>query len=464
MYSVSNSPRRLAKVVGDGQVEEYPAKKVEFFNGESQEIINCVQYYPWFGNLEEDFDLCYIITIGPKMIHGFMESENDEYGDDDDDDGWNDDWFYDPITNCVYSKTETQPYFNQLAYGYYFRSDYPTDIISINNEKLTRTSYNREGYGAHSASIEGIGPAFVCNYEDIPRKISPSVICEVHVPGMGNPVTETDFLRNLELYKFADEGKNNIFQWPETLRTDRVWVYGILNENDGSYVESYCRFGDWEKKGLCMYRPFYEYKRMYWPDVTKSEAFTSDNGGHLPVAYLREEVGRIHFPNDENESKGIIYDFNEPSEYYSYSAYECPNVKDATFALEPSDKENWSEPEFSHIEIAGESRAKVKMKSSQGYVLESIEGIGVINRGFLPYIYGDVDDIAIPYLARYCDGNETTLCEFAKRPWDESNVETLGYTEKRTDMVYDLHGRPVANPQPGSIYIRNDRKIVMPAN
>ena len=91
-----------------------------------------------------------------------------------------------------------------------------------------------------------------------------------------------------------------------------------------------------------------------------------------------------------------------------------------------------------------------------------VEGIGISNTAYGSYIAGKV----VRYLLWVKDdaGNIIfTQDDFRSPSYSEnSGVSDIEYESQVDDRIYDLYGRPVAKPQPGTIYIRRGHKFVQP--
>lgn len=101
--------------------------------------------------------------------------------------------------------------------------------------------------------------------------------------------------------------------------------------------------------------------------------------------------------------------------------------------------------------------------------IQFIEGIGAAGKGhFAYYVLYDIDSlippigISAPSMASllwevYDNGERVYACEQA------ASVENISFTYSNAESIekiYDLHGCPISNPLPGTIYIRDGKKFV----
>ena len=192
-----------------------------------------------------------------------------------------------------------------------------------------------------------------------------------------------------------------------------------------------------------------------------------DAGADEIIAYLREENGKIYrYLNVEGWPKEtLLYDFSLTTgkEYHILCTGNYPTYSNTQIRIQNTDsidsfgykllKQTWEIPEI---------------PIPLGYY--AIESLGICNGGTLENIFfgpfatnGDGNTM----LVRAVDPDGTLLylnkyAENAEKLYDQvlsaDGVEII--PEAGNGKIYDLMGREIRDPQPGTVYIRNGKKYV----
>lgn len=91
-----------------------------------------------------------------------------------------------------------------------------------------------------------------------------------------------------------------------------------------------------------------------------------------------------------------------------------------------------------------------------------VEGIGISNTAYGSYLPGMV--VRYVLWVKDAEGNIIfTQDDFRAPSYSEnSGMDAIGSEGQVDDRIYDLYGRPVANPLSGTVYIRRGHKFVQP--
>lgn len=351
--------------------------------------------------------------------------------------------------------------------------DIITDLIYVDDKK-TRRRYTENHYG-YLFFVDGIGVSSGMCVERIPGTPVPKgadttwYLVQVRDDGKVT-FDRSDFYQDIE---------NKPFSEIRMVREDRVWVYGGRNA-DGSFYKSYCRFGPAVRFGVWDYNPFTEFRRETWQDPARLGDYTVTDGGVIPDALIREQCGTVYMANPEKENEEYcLYMFNT-LHMLSYRDWVVPPdvptsegelyIPDMTFSTDYGDflefvfyvPEFW--PIFGEMEIDGEKRLTYYYHMNGRDEPVVVEGIGITSMGTLPYNFhpDHIPEEGCPRLLEYRDADGKVIHKFA----DFSEVTGIsGVAETEGDLsedqrMFDLFGREIRDPQPGTVYVRGGRKFV----
>lgn len=260
------------------------------------------------------------------------------------------------------------------------------------------------------------------------------------------------------------------------IREDRIWEYDI----DGSDIWKF-KFDGTERINDKTY-----HKLVYW-SAKQEQSIVSQT-----VAYMRESGNEVYLLlQQENLEIDQIGTFPVPKNQeiclYRFGMY---GENKTVFENIPVNTDYWNlfnlEAELSTLNLPvfckvlthnGKNwNAKLYHKGERNYdwfdgfsgndnsQLTIIEGIGNVGRGFL-HAPGCVNapiskDSAGSFFRRQTDlyGNVVFDAEWVT---DQSGVTDIkSESGRHDDKSYDLQGKPLENPQPGTIYIQNGEKHI----
>ena len=181
-------------------------------------------------------------------------------------------------------------------------------------------------------------------------------------------------------------------------------------------------------------------------DVEAKKLAMEDIGKESPIIYaiVKEVDKQLFFYYDELEKWSPIMDFS-----CGKGEYTLPASDSGVMDLEPFLVE-----EEGIIKLYDKEYRYLKMFNQ--YWIEGIGSPSMTTLTFFPV--PTCDDVPIPRL------DECYLGDILLFSWDEwqrlSSVNPIMTDALERSIIFDLHGREVSNPLPGSIYIRNGKKFV----
>ena len=242
-------------------------------------------------------------------------------------------------------------------------------------------------------------------------------------------------------------GRSEARDYLPFLEDGKEWVYGDSNArtNPPRAVDEWVQ----ETLGKDTLIDNRLWRQMLWRFSSTKSNFTGETSTGF---YFYEEDGAVYaVAGDEN-----TLDFS------TYSGHMDMN-------LEIGDRYLMSEVvKVDSIKVRGVVRKRITLRSRMELEPDAffVEGIGPSSTAYASYMPGNV----VRYLlwVKDKDGNVVFIQEDFRAPSysENSGIENIESGNKVDDSIYDydLYGHRVANPAPGTIYVRRGRKFVQPCS
>lgn len=290
------------------------------------------------------------------------------------------------------------------------------------------------------------------------------------------------------------------------IRSNRIWVYNgfTMKYDDGEYYDlgarHFYRFGEQLTINNKEYTSFELYKTQYFkmkpfPDDNQIDSIYTVMRADSPKYYIREdESGSVYVLGEESEPNEIritsVCDQDSEHNYVDCALYNF-NAPDGSLMPGVGIDGNYIQGDLcaqyynETIEIDGEACrqydiAWANLDKEKDYNFKEhcingfgfIEGIGITSNGCLAdyEIFFEASFVGknefFPGQYSYLDGifdeNENPIFIFSTR----LSKYLSEYKPSQNDLnlgeskVYDLYGRQITTPLPGTVYIRDGKKCI----
>ena len=260
---------------------------------------------------------------------------------------------------------------------------------------------------------------------------------------------------------FAMQAAEPMVKLGKTWHYDKTYAMfdDEISESDKKYSGT-CSFTD------SIVRNGHTYYRFEW-----------DNGDPT-IIYLRQDGEKVYRYWDTTDEEIIaktggeilLYDFSLKEgdvyqTYYSQSFEEMYYVYPLDMYVNSAGTVmiKGHERKYQYLATYGWSPFDPNDLPREGSGLLVIEGIGP-RRGFIsePFEFWPYDGGVrlVYYTTKVCDGDEVIFTGDDFKLFTAGVEEVLDGGCVKDGKMYDIMGREVKNPQPGSVYIRNGRKFV----
>ena len=269
-----------------------------------------------------------------------------------------------------------------------------------------------------------------------------------------------------------------------TIREDRVWCYWGHRGPNYDDLLHHIHFPGTVEVGGKTYRKGILFKTVKYDYVVDQNAYTvaEETDRSVTMYYLREEDGKIYqlqhsddtgYPyrvtgslpenlNPDDYCEGILYDWSLMEGDVFVPEIDCDGGYYGDMVVEYGD----------NITVDGEECRVMGFSSFPPFSVNEypfIEGIGCTFNGTVGHYYFDMlagggGSDSVPEIDSYlkCVYNGEGKLIYGEEVKLADGVNDI-ITDKADDteaQVYDLMGRRVTNPLPGSVYVRNGRKFV----
>lgn len=246
----------------------------------------------------------------------------------------------------------------------------------------------------------------------------------------------------------------------KTVVEGRYWNYGYLWNNELKELKGFHFKGTIEinKKIYSVFR-----------DTDEKEVAYMRESHHQVYLYCGENAPTdfvINLPYTVIDDELLIYDFTlidntvfETLSFGESTSYQFPqNPEIMECYVIKTDLLN-DDNKFKEIDF----KLLREMDTQSPYSIHYfIEGIGCID-GFLPFPcieYLKTHDFSYSFISLLSVEDEQGNIIFRPEMLSGTNDISNEHILPETSSIFDLHGREVTNPIPGSIYIRNGKKFV----
>ena len=350
------------------------------------------------------------------------------------------------------------------------------DYILVNGESHKRIAFAGDD-GQSTYWVEGIGASddnFICN----------SIIDRPTDGGRRRMLSCSQDNEVIFTYPEFSSATGNPRTYVPTVREDRVWCYWGHRGPMYDDLLHYIHFAGTVEVGGKTYHKGILFKTVKYDYVVDQNAYTvaEETDRSVTMYYLREEDGKIYqlqhsddtgYPyrvtgslpenlNPDDYCEGILYDWSLMEGDVFVPEIDCDGGYYGDMVVEYGD----------NITVDGEECRVMGFSSFPPFSVNEypfIEGIGCTFNGTVGHYYFDMlagggGSDSVPEIDSYlqCVYNGEGKLIYGEEVKLADGVNDI-ITDKADDteaQVYDLMGRRVTNPLPGSVYIRNGRKFI----